>query len=152
MRRFLTLLLVLSLSLAARAAAGPYDETADAPSEIKAALAVAKDSKTHVLVVFGANWCGDCKALDASFKSGTTAPLIEKSFRVVKVNVGRFDHNVALAEAYGVPLKKGIPTIAVLNPDGKVLFATRAGELANARSMGEQGIHDFFAKLADDLK
>jgi protein disulfide-isomerase len=105
-----------------------------------------------VLVVFGANWCGDCKALDASFKSGPTAPLIGKSFQVVKVNVGRFDRNVGIAEAYGVPLKRGIPAIAVLNPDGKVAYATRAGELADARSMGDKGIHDFFAKLAGGVK
>lgn len=152
MCRLLVLLLSATLSLAARAATGPYDEAADAHSDIKAALAVAKDSKLQVLVVFGANWCGDCKTLDASFKSGPTAPLIEKSFRVVKVNVGRFDHNVDIADAYDVPLKKGIPSIAVLSPDGTVAFATRAGELANARSMGEKGIYDFFAQLASEAK
>lgn len=145
-------LLALTFPLAVHAATGPYDEAADARSEIRAALAVAKDSKTQVLVVFGANWCGDCKALDASFKSGPTAPLIGKSFQVVKVNVGRFDRNVGIAEAYGVPLKRGIPAIAVLNPDGKVAYATRAGELADARSMGDKGIHDFFAKLAGGVK
>ena len=145
-------LLALTYSLAAYAATGPYDEAADSRSEIKAALVGAKDSNLKVLVVFGANWCGDCKALDASFKSGTTAPLIEKSFKVVKVNVGRFDRNVDIAETYGVPLKQGIPTIAVLNSDGKVAFATRAGELADAQQMGDKGIHDFFAKLAGEVK
>jgi len=147
MRRLLTLI-ALTSSFAAYAATGPYDEAADARSEIKAALAAAKDSKTRVLVVFGANWCSDCKALDTSFKSGTTAPLIEKSFKVVKVNVGRLDHNVEIAEIYGVPLKQGIPAIAILNSEGKVVFATRAGELADAYKMGDKGIHDFFAKLA----
>ena len=151
MRRVLTLLALIS-SLTAYSATGPYDEAADSPSEIKAALVAAKDAKVQVLVVFGANWCGDCKALDTSFKSGATAPLIAKSFKVVKVNVGRFDRNVDLADAYGVPLKKGIPAIAVLDSDGKVSFATRAGELADARSLGENGIHDFFAKLAAGAK
>jgi len=152
MRSILALVIALTFSLAASAATGPYDEAADSRGEIKAALAAAKDAKVAVLVVFGANWCGDCKALDLSFKSGSTAPLIEKSFKVVKVNVGRFDRNVDLAETYGVPLKQGIPAIAVLNPDGKVTFATRAGELADARSMGDKGIHDFFAKLVGGVK
>ena len=151
MRRALALIALIS-SLAAHAATGPYDEAADARSVIKAALAVARDSKTQVLVIFGANWCSDCKALDTSFKSGTTALLIEKSFKVVKVNVGRVDHNVDIAETYGVPLKQGIPAIAVLNPDGKVVFATQAGELADAYKMGDKGIHDFFAKLAAGAK
>ena len=152
MRTALALVIALTFSLAAQAATGPYDEAADSRSEIKAALAAAKDAKVAVLVVFGANWCGDCKALDLAFKSGSTAPLIEKSFKVVKVNVGRFDRNVDLAETYGVPLKQGIPAIAVLNSEGKVTFATRAGELADARSMGDKGIRDFFTKLAGAAK
>ena len=152
MRSILAIIIALTYSLAAHAATGPYDEAADARSEIKAALAVAKDSKVQVLVVFGANWCSDCKALDLSFKSGTTAPLIAKSFKVVKVNVGRVDRNVEIAEAYGVPLKEGIPAIAVLNSDGKVVFATRAGELADAKKMGDKGIYGFFAKLAGGVK
>lgn len=149
--RSVLVLIALIFSLAARAATGPYDEAADSRSEIKAALAVAKNDKTQVLVVFGANWCSDCIALDKSFKSGTTAPLIAKSFKVVKVNVGRFDRNVEIAETYGVPLKQGIPAIAILHPDGKIIFVTRAGELANAQKMGDKGIHDFFAKVAESV-
>ena len=151
MRRVIVLV-ALTISLVAHAAAGPYDEAADARSDIKAALAVARESKVSVLVVFGANWCSDCKALDRSFKSGTTAPLIEKFFTVVKVNVGRSDRNVEIAETYGVPLTQGIPAIAILNSDGKIIFATRAGELADAQKMGDKGIHDFFAKLAASVK
>jgi protein disulfide-isomerase len=78
-----------------------------------------------------------------AFKSGTSAPLINKSFKVVKVNVGRFDQNVDVAERYGVPLKLGIPAVAVLASDGSVTYATRGGELADARKMGETGIYDF---------
>ena len=72
------------------AAASPYDEAADAQADIRHAVAEAARTKTQVLVVFGANWCGDCKMLDASFKSGTVAPLIQQRYQVVKVNVGRF--------------------------------------------------------------
>jgi protein disulfide-isomerase len=80
--------------------------------------------------------------------SGSSAPLMQKNFRVVKVDVGRFDRNVDLAEAYGVPLKKGIPAVAVLSPQGKVVYATKSGELADAREMGEDGIYRFFSRVA----
>lgn len=83
-----------------------------------------------------------------AFEEGTTAPLIAKNFKVVKVNVGRFDRNVDIAESYDVVLKKGIPAIAVLSADGKVTYATRAGELADARKMGDAGIRDFFTKIS----
>jgi protein disulfide-isomerase len=141
------LLALLVFCQGAFAATGPYDEAADAQADIQAALAQTQPSRLPVIVVFGANWCGDCKELDTAFKSGAAAPLIAKNFRVVKVNVGRFDRNVDLAEAYGVPLKKGIPAVVVLSGDGKALYATRSGELADARAMGDSGIYNFFAKV-----
>ena len=103
-------------------------------------------------MVFGANWCTDCKVLDMSFKDGRTAALIEQGFMLVKVDVGRFDRNLDVAEAYGVPLKKGIPALVILGADGKAAYATRAGELAEARKMGDQGIHDFFVQAAARAK
>jgi protein disulfide-isomerase len=140
-----------ALPLGLAAASGPYDETADARVQVSAAVMEAAPLKLPVLVVFGANWCGDCKMLDTAFKEGAVAPLIAKRFKVVKVNVGKFDRNVEMAQAYGVPLKSGIPAIAVLSPQGQVVYATKAGELADARKMGDQSIHDFFAKLAADV-
>lgn len=136
------------VATAATAADGPYDEKADARAEIRAALAAAQQDRLPVLVVFGANWCGDCKMLDTAFKSGASAPLMAKHFRIVKVDVGRFTRNVDLADGYGVPLKKGIPAVAVLAADGRVLYATQGGELADARKMGDAGVHAFFTQVA----
>ncbi|MEO8132456.1 MAG: thioredoxin family protein [Betaproteobacteria bacterium] len=149
------MLIVTALFTAAGVAAAapePYDETADSKAEIRTAQSEAQHTKVPVLVVFGANWCADCRILDTTFKSGPSAALISKRFRVVKVDVGKFDRNLDIAEAYGVPLKKGIPAVAVLSDQGKVLYATRAGELADARRMGEKGIHDFFVKVAAPAK
>ena len=136
----------LAGALGASAAAGPYDESANAKAEIRAALQASRDSRTPVLVVFGANWCGDCKMLDTAMKTGKSAPLIAREFRVVKVDVGKFDRNVDIAETYGVPLKQGIPAVVILSPEGKTVFATRAGELADARKMGEDGVYAFFTQ------
>jgi len=77
-----------------------------------------------------------------------TSALVARAFRVVKVDVGRFDRNVDVATAYGVPLQSGIPAIAILSPRHEVLYATRAGELADARKMGDAGIHEFFERAA----
>ena len=147
MRKAIALILAAATPLVL-AATPMYDEAADAKAEIRAALAGAQRGNVPVLVVFGANWCGDCKVLDMAFKSGASAPLIAKNYRVVKVNVGRFDRNVDIAESYGVPLKQGIPAVVVLSQQGKVVYATRAGELADAQSMGDSGIYEFFSKVA----
>ncbi len=121
-----------------------YDEGADANAAIAQAVQRAQGEPRKVLVVFGANWCGDCRVLDEAMKTGRLKQLIEANFEVVKVDVGRFDRNVQIAERYAVPLKKGIPTIAVVDRSGRASFVTQAGELADARAMGEAGLVKFF--------
>ena len=143
----LQILFFLFLAAGARAADNPYSETADAKLEIKQALKQAATTRTPILLVFGANWCGDCKKLDAVMKNGAGAEPLIRDFQVVKVNVGHFDKNVEVAKAYGVPLEKGIPAVAILSGKNEVLYVTREGELANARSMGDKGIYDFFKRM-----
>jgi len=134
-----------AIAVASQAAANhPYDEQANPRADIRKALDAAGKAHVPVLVVFGANWCSDCRMLDATMKHGPSAPLIAHDFKVVKVDVGRFDRNVDVAESYQVPLKQGIPAVAVLSPEGQVLYATRAGELADARKMGDDGVYAFF--------
>ncbi|MEO8122527.1 MAG: thiol reductase thioredoxin, partial [Burkholderiales bacterium] len=74
--------------------------------------------------------------------------LMARSFRVVKVDVGNFDHNLDVAAAYGNPINKGIPAAVILSPTNQVLYATRPGELADARRMSESGIYEFFSQTA----
>ena len=134
-------------TVAATAAEQPYDVNTDAKLDIKQALAQATAAHTPVIVVFGANWCGDCQMLSKAMKTGTSAPLLAHDFQIVKVNVGRFDKNVDIAESYGVPLKKGIPAVVILSNQNRVLYATRDGEVADARRMGEDGVYKFFKRV-----
>jgi protein disulfide-isomerase len=151
MKQLLTVI-TLMVALTCQAADPMYSETADAKAEIKQALVQAATTGVPVLVIFGANWCGDCKILDMAIKQGASAPLVAKEFKVVKVDVGRFDRNVDIAQSYGVPLKNGIPAMAILSPKNQVLYVTREGELANARNMGENGIYEFFKKVTPGFK
>jgi len=145
-------LFFLFLAAATLAADNPYNETADAKLEIKQALTQAAAKETPIIIVFGANWCGDCKMLDSAMKNGASAPLLSRDFEVVKVNVGRWDKNVDVAKAYGVPLQKGIPAVAILSARNEVIYVTREGELANARGMGDKGIYEFFKRVAAEAK
>jgi len=140
------------LAVAATAAENPYNETADAKLEIRQTLQQAAATNTPVIVVFGANWCGDCKMLDSAMKKGASASLLSREFKVVKVNVGRFDKNLDVAKSYGVPLSNGIPAVAIVSPKNEVLYVTREGELANARKMGEKGIYEFFKQVTTATK
>ena len=149
--KILHALFFVFLTAAATAADSPYNETADAKLEIRQALTQTATAKTPVIVVFGANWCGDCKMLDTAMKTGASAPLLSRDFKIVKVNVGHFDKNLDVAKAYGVPLAKGIPAVVIISTNNVVLYATREGELANARKMGDQGIYEFFKRVTASL-
>jgi len=145
--KILHVLFFVFLAVAVTAADSPYSETADANLEIKQALTQAATNQTPIIIVFGANWCGDCKMLDTAMKTGTSAPLLARDFIIVKVNVGNWDKNFDIAKTYGVPLKKGIPAVAIISAKNEVLYVTREGELANARSMGDKGIYQFLKKV-----
>jgi thioredoxin 1 len=126
----------------------PYDESADAKAVLHQALAQAKMDHVPVLLILGANWCEDCRALDRALHTAPNAALMAKKFKVVKVDVGNFNRNLDLAAAYGNPIKKGIPAAVVLSPDNQILYTTKGGELANARHMGEDGIYEFFERVS----
>ena len=145
--KILQALFFVILAAAATAAENPYNETADAKLDIKQALKEAAIAKVPVIVVFGANWCGDCKMLDWAMKNGASAPLLSRDFKIVKVNVGRFDKNLDVAKSYGVPLEKGIPAVVIISAKNEVVYATRAGEVADARKMGDNGIYEFFKRV-----
>lgn len=148
MNKRLFLVSLVAAASAAFAAALPYDESADAKAQIKQALMSAQAHQGKVLLIFGANWCEDCRVLDQALKADRSANLIAGEFTVVKIDVGRFNRNLDVAAAYGNPIKKGIPSAVVLSADNQVLYATRAGELADARRMSENNVYDFFAKVA----
>ncbi len=148
MKRILAMTALLLLTSGVGASSRPYDEKADAATDVQHALAAAHADHKNVLLVFGANWCEDCRALDKALQ-GSSHTLIEGKFDVVKVDVGNFDKNLELDARYGHPIKSGIPAVVVLDPQNQVIYSTQGGELANARHMGEQGIYDFLlAKVA----
>ncbi|HHW4678855.1 MAG TPA: thioredoxin family protein [Xylella sp.] len=146
MKRSLPLLLLV-LILPAQALQFPYDEHAHAWDQVTKALAAGKRMHKSTLIFFGANWCTDCLALDESLHNSKNSTLIAKYFEVVKVDVGNFDRNLELSQAYGDPIQEGIPAVVVVSPDGQVRYTTKAGELENARKISDQGIYDFFAKV-----
>jgi thioredoxin 1 len=142
--------LIIAFALTARAAAPIYPDVARASQDIAAAREEAARSHRRVLVDFGGNWCTDCKVLDINMRKPENAALLAERYVVVHVNVGDkgIDHNFAVAERYGIPLKKGVPALAVLDPDGRVVYAQTKGEFESMRHMDPATVHEFLEKWA----
>jgi thioredoxin 1 len=128
-----------------------YPPPGDAEKEIHAALAAAAKDRKRVILVFGANWCYDCHVLDTTFRSKQFAAMVAANYHVVHVNVGdEGKDNLDLAEKYGVPLKKAVrvPSLAVLDPDGKVVYAQKNGEFDDSVKLAPADIAAFLKKWA----
>jgi thiol:disulfide interchange protein len=123
-----------------------YSESADPKGDIAAGLAEAKLEHKRLILDFGGDWCGDCQVLDIYFHQGTNAALLEKNYVLVHVWIGHMDKNIDVAAKYGVPINKGVPALAVLAPDGNVLYSQATGEFADMRHMDPASVSEFLTK------
>jgi hypothetical protein len=124
-----------------------YNKDADAKVEIGEAAAKAKKDHQRVILIFGANWCYDCHVLDQAFHQMDVAQLLQKNFQVVHVDIGDDGKkNNDVAAKYEVPLDKGIPALAILDPDGRLLYSQKNGEWESARSLDPDDVIAFLDK------
>jgi thiol-disulfide isomerase/thioredoxin len=127
--------------------AHPYDETADAHAQVDAALAEAKRSGRTLLLDFGGNWCPDCRMLAGVFQEKPVADWMAQHFVVLTIDIGRRTRNMDISQRWGVTIK-GVPTVLMISPDGRLLNPEDPYGLQDARSMSTQAVVDLLAKMA----
>jgi thioredoxin 1 len=123
-----------------------YPPPEEAQAEISTALAAAAKDHKRVLLVFGGNWCYDCHVLDATFHSKEFAPIVNANYHVIHINVGNYDANLDLAGKYQIPLNKGVPSLAILDPDGKLIVSQKQGEFESTVRIGPEDVLEFLKK------
>ena len=123
-----------------------YSETANPRTEIAAGLKQARLQHKRVILDFGGNWCGDCQVLDIYFHEQPNLALLDKNFVLVHVFIGHMDKNIDLAAQYGVPIGKGVPALAVIDENGKVISSQRTGQFNDMRHMDEGSVTTFLNK------
>jgi thioredoxin 1 len=124
-----------------------YPDPSQAPAQLTAALAAAGRQNKRVLAVFGANWCYDCHVLEATFNSPEFIPLVEANYIVVHINIGdEGKDNNDLAARLKVNLDRGVPSLAVLNPEGEVVVSQQNGEFQSTEKIGPEDVHAFLEK------
>jgi thioredoxin 1 len=118
-----------------------YPDNADARKEVADALQEAAKDHKRILLVFGASWCFDCFALDYRFHQPDIQPIVDKNYHVVHIDIGQHDKNNDLVQKYKIPIEKGIPSVAVLDGKGHLLYTT--AEFESARRSDPQEIVKF---------
>lgn len=123
-----------------------YSAEADSKADIAAALKQASLEHKRVILDFGGDWCGDCQVLDIYLHQNPNLELFDKNFLLIHIDIGHFDKNLDIAEKYNIPLKKGVPALAVLDADGKILYSQQAAEFGDMRYMYPTSVTDFLNK------
>jgi thiol-disulfide isomerase/thioredoxin len=141
--------LTLSLALAA---VDPYPPPANAAADLRSARERARRSGKLLMVVFGGNWCPDCRALHDRLHESPVRENVERRFEIVNVNIGNEDANLGIAKGLGVSLKKGVPAAAFFTPDGKPIGITNQGELEPARQYNAQQVLAFLRRVAEQRR
>jgi thiol:disulfide interchange protein len=120
-----------------------YPDVQTAHMDIQTALAKARKEHKRVLLDFGGDWCGDCQVLNYYMHQSPNKELLEKYYVLADVNIGHIDQNIDIGDKYGVVLKKGVPAMAVLRPDGTVVYGQKNGEFENMRNMQSSDLTTF---------
>ena len=157
-----TLIVAAALAVAACASAPDtvskpearsYHVSETASADVDAALARARQSGKRVLLVMGANWCGDSRALAGLLATYRFVELIERKYELVFVNIGMPSsgdgHNLGIATRFGIQELPGLPNVLVLTGEGVLVNPTTATSWGNARSRTGDAIYDELAALAD---
>ncbi|MFY9618226.1 MAG: thioredoxin family protein [Pyrinomonadaceae bacterium] len=120
-----------------------YPADADAKKEIEAALKTAHAENKRVMLIFGGNWCYDCHVLDQALHEGEANKIVKESFLLVHVDIGEGDKNLDLIKKYATTLGSGVPTVVIINGEGRVVYSSTKGEFEAARQMMKKDLVAF---------
>ena len=68
-------------------------------------------------------------------------------YEVVHVDIGDDGKkNADVAKEFQVPLNKGVPALAVVDSDGKLIVSQKNGEFENARALTPEALLEFLNK------
>lgn len=125
--------------------ARPFTPPERAPADVAAAQARAATNGHRVLLVFGANWCHDSRALAGWFATPRFAAMLRDRYELVWINVGdragQKNRNRDLARRFGLDAIKGTPTVLMLDSAGQPLNLADAPSWRNAATRSGDAIY-----------
>ena len=130
--------------------ASPFDMDPNiiAQDDVDAALAEAARTGKHAMIVMGANWCHDSRALAGWFETPRFEAMLQESYSVAYVDVGQKNRNIDVAQRFGLDNIVGTPTVVVTNSQGDVLNLDTAVTWRHSASRTEDEIFSAFEALA----
>jgi thioredoxin-related protein len=132
--------------------ARPFDPDPNlvAQTTVDEALAEAAISGKRAIIVMGANWCHDSRALAGWFETARFQTLLTENFEVRYIDVAQKNRNIDVAQRFGLDKIVGTPTIFVTDSNGSVLNLETAPTWRNAASRSEDEIFEYFSNYVGE--
>ncbi len=161
LRHIVTLAIGLSVVVSCVSAADTDEDTggdgrlfqpaANAVADVQQALDRATADNRLALVVLGANWCHDSRALAARLYSPPLAELVEERYELVFVDVGFLDKGRAVTQQFGVAHYYATPTVLIIDPaSGQVINNEDRHQWGNAFNIDMPTSVQYFEKWLKD--
>ncbi len=100
------------------------------------------------IIIFGANWCPDCRILEGTLMLPTVKEFINKYYSILHIDVGKYDINMSLIEILGLEDQKGIPKVLIFDKNGIPVNLATSDRWYTARESKTQEIFDYFQKYS----
>ena len=71
-------------------------------------------------------------------------------YKILYIDVKRYEINMQLMEEYGIPSAEGIPRVLVFDKDKNLLNNSNTTEWRTARDRSSQEIFNFFQNMTKD--
>ncbi len=112
-------------------------------------LATAKRSEKLALIIMGANWCHDSKALAGRLFLPEVVAGIEPDYERLFIDVGYFTNIKPVIQRFGIPIIYATPTVLVIEPNSeKVINKHNMHIWRDAAKINAKDTVAYFAELA----
>lgn len=126
----------------------PYDGAIYSEIDVKKFMEATTRKSKQPIIIFGGNWCPDCRILDGSLQVPSIKKFMSERFEIMHIDIGRYDKNMELMDYFGVAREKGVPRVIVFDKEMNILNSSSTKEWTTARERSLQDIFNYFQKLA----
>ena len=128
----------------------PYDEKIIDSSELDKFINQSINNDKQPVVIFGGNWCPDCRILAGTLAMPTIKKFLQRYYRIIHIDIGRYDRNMEFMNHLNIEPKKGVPRVVILDFKKNIVNSSTSSEWTTARDRKEQEIYDYFQKFVSD--
>ena len=125
----------------------PYDGKVYSVNDLNKFINTTIQSDKQPILIFGANWCPDCRIFSGTMNIPKIKSYIDKNFQILYIDVKRYEINMELMEEYGIPSAEGIPRVLVFDKNKNLLNNSNTAEWRTARDRSSQEIFNFFQEM-----